>query len=59
VARLSARLHAHLDRISEERGASAAEYALFLATIAAIIAAAVQAIGVSLNTIFTNFVAAI
>jgi Flp pilus assembly pilin Flp len=59
VARLLVTLHAHLDRISEERGASAAEYALFLATIAAIIAAAVQAIGVSLNNIFTNFVAAI
>ena len=54
-----ATLHAHLDRISNERGATAAEYALFLATIAAIIAAAVQAIGISLNNIFTSFVAAI
>jgi Flp pilus assembly pilin Flp len=56
---LTARLHAHLDRISKEQGASAAEYALFLATIAAVIAAAVSAIGISLNNIFTNFVAAI
>jgi Flp pilus assembly pilin Flp len=59
VARLSARLHVHLDQISKEEGASAAEYALFLATIAAIIAAAVQGIGISLNSIFTSFVAAI
>ena len=54
-----ATLHAHLDRISEEKGATAAEYALFLAAIAAVIAAAVQTIGISLNTIFTNFVGAI
>ena len=59
MARLLATLHAHLDRISKENGATAAEYALFLAAIAAVIAAAVQTIGVSLNTIFTNFVAAI
>jgi len=59
VARLSARLHAHLDQISKEQGASAAEYALFLAAIAAVIAAAVQTIGISLNSIFTNFVGAI
>jgi Flp pilus assembly pilin Flp len=59
VARLLASLHAHLDRISKEQGASAAEYALFLATIAAVIAAAVSAIGISLNNIFTTFVAAI
>ena len=56
---MTARLHAHLDRISNEQGASAAEYALFLAAIAAVIAAAVQTIGISLNTIFTNFVGAI
>jgi Flp pilus assembly pilin Flp len=59
VARLLLSLHARLNRISDEHGASAAEYALFLATIAAIIAAAVQGIGISLNNIFTSFVAAI
>jgi Flp pilus assembly pilin Flp len=63
MARLLATLHAHLDRISDrssnEHGATAAEYALFLATIAAVIAVAVQAIGISLNNIFVNFVAAI
>ena len=59
MARLLLSLHVHLDRISKERGATAAEYALFLATIAAIIAAAVQGIGISLNTIFSNFAAAI
>lgn len=56
-------LHAHLDRISDhsssEHGATAAEYALFLAAIAAVIAGAVQVIGISLNNIFVNFVAAI
>jgi len=59
VARLVATLHAHLVRISKEQGATAAEYALFLAAIAAIIAAAVQVIGISLNNIFANFAAAI
>ena len=59
MARLLSSLHVHLDRISKERGATAAEYALFLATIAAIIAGAVQAIGLSLNAIFVNFVASI
>ena len=54
-----ATLHAHLDRITKERGATAAEYALFLAAIAAIIAGAVQVIGISLNNIFANFAAAI
>jgi Flp pilus assembly pilin Flp len=51
-------LYARLNRISDEHGATAAEYALFLAAIAAIIAAAVQTIGISLNNIFTTFVAA-
>jgi Flp pilus assembly pilin Flp len=59
MAWLVATLYVHLDQISKERGATAAEYALFLATIAAIIAAAVQGIGISLNNIFVNFVAAI
>jgi Flp pilus assembly pilin Flp len=63
MAWLLATLYAHLDRtsdrISNEHGATAAEYALFLAAIAAIIAAAVQAIGISLNAIFVNFVASI
>jgi Flp pilus assembly pilin Flp len=59
MARLLATLHAHLDRISNEHGATAAEYALFLAAIAAVIAAAVQALGINLNNIFVNFVAAI
>jgi Flp pilus assembly pilin Flp len=58
MARLSATLRAHLDRSSNEHGATAAEYALFLASIAAVIAVAVQAIGISLNNIFVNFVAA-
>jgi Flp pilus assembly pilin Flp len=52
-------LYARLNRISDEHGATAAEYALFLAAIAAVIAGAVQTIGISLNNIFTNFVAAI
>ena len=59
MARLLATLRDHLDRSSNEHGATAAEYALFLATIAAVIAAAVQAIGISLNNIFVDFVAAI
>ena len=52
-------LHVRLDRVSNDHGATAAEYALFLAAIAAVIAAAVQTIGISLNNIFTNFVASI
>ena len=59
MARLLLSLHAYLGRIAKEQGATAAEYALFLAMITAIIAAAVQAIGISLNTIFTTFAAAI
>jgi Flp pilus assembly pilin Flp len=56
---LLASLYALLDRVSDEHGATAAEYALFLATIAAVIAGAVQTIGINLNAVFTNFVAAI
>jgi Flp pilus assembly pilin Flp len=52
-------LQARLDRVSNDHGATAAEYALFLAAIAAVIAAAVQTIGISLNNILTNFVASI
>jgi Flp pilus assembly pilin Flp len=59
VDRLLAFLRAYLGRISKEQGATAAEYALFLAAIAAVIAAAVQTLGVSINAIFVNFVAAI
>ena len=59
MARLLVRLYARLNRISEEHGATAAEYALFLAAIAAVIAGAVQTIGINLNNVFTNFVAAI
>jgi len=59
LTRLLASLCALFDRVSDEHGATAAEYALFLATIAAVIAGAVQTIGINLNTIFTNFVAAI
>jgi len=59
VTRLLLSLYARLNRISDEHGATAAEYALFLAAIAAVIAGAVQTIGISLNNIFTNFVAAI
>jgi Flp pilus assembly pilin Flp len=59
MARLLLSLYARLNRVSEEHGATAAEYALFLAGIAAVIAAAVQTIGINLNTVFTNFVAAI
>jgi Flp pilus assembly pilin Flp len=51
-------LYARLNRISDEQGATAAEYALFLAAIAAVIAGAVTTIGINLNTVFTNFVAA-
>jgi Flp pilus assembly pilin Flp len=58
VARLLLSLCARLNRISDEHGATAAEYALFLATIAAVIAGAVTTIGINLNTVFTNFVAA-
>jgi Flp pilus assembly pilin Flp len=58
VARLPLSLYARLIRISDEHGATAAEYALFLATIAAVIAGAVTTIGINLNTVFTNFVAA-
>ena len=59
MTRLLASLYALLDRVSDEHGATAAEYALFLATIAAVIAGAVQTIGINLNAVFTNFVAAI
>ena len=59
MARLLVLLYARLNRVSEEHGATAAEYALFLAAIAAVIAGVVQTIGISLNNIFTNFVAAI
>ena len=59
MARLLVRLYARLNRVSAEHGATAAEYALFLAAIAAVIAGVVQTIGISLNNIFTNFVAAI
>ena len=52
-------LQARLYRTSNEQGATAAEYALFLAAIAAVISAAVQVIGINLNNIFINFVAAI
>jgi Flp pilus assembly pilin Flp len=51
-------LCARLNRISDERGASAAEYALFVALIAAVIAGTVTTIGINLNAVFTNFVAA-
>jgi len=59
VTRLLVSLQARLDRVSNDHGATAAEYALFLAAIAAVIAAAVQTIGISLNNILTNFVASI
>ena len=59
MARLLVLLYARLNRVSEEHGATAAEYALFLAAIAAVIAGVVQTFGISLNNIFTNFVAAI
>jgi Flp pilus assembly pilin Flp len=52
-------LYARLDRITGEQGATAAEYALFLAAIAAVIAGAVTTIGINLNTVFADFVAAI
>ena len=59
MARLLLSLYARLNRISNEHGATAAEYALFLAGIAAVIAATVTTIGINLNAVFTNFVAAI
>jgi Flp pilus assembly pilin Flp len=59
VTRLLLSLYARLNRISDDHGATAAEYALFLATITAVIAGAVTTIGINLNTVFTNFVAAI
>ncbi len=59
VTRFLMSVYAQLIQTSNEQGATAAEYALFLATIAAVIAAAVQTIGISLNNIFTNFVGAI
>ena len=51
-------LCARLNRISDEHGATAAEYALFLAAIAAVIGGTVTTIGINLNAVFTDFVAA-
>ena len=38
----------------EEEGATAVEYGLMVALIAVVIIVAVRAIGVNLNTVFTN-----
>jgi pilus assembly protein Flp/PilA len=43
----------------DDRGATAVEYGLMVALIAAVIVAAVTALGVKLNTIFTNVTTAI
>jgi len=40
--------------VQEEEGASAVEYGLMVALIAAVIIAAVSTIGTNLNTTFTN-----
>lgn len=41
-------------RMSDDRGASAVEYALIVALIAVVITVGVGAFGTSLNTFFTN-----
>ena len=43
----------------DDRGATAVEYGLIVALIAAIIVVAVAALGTKLNTIFTNVTTAI
>jgi pilus assembly protein Flp/PilA len=45
--------------VRDEPGATAIEYALIAAGISVVIVAAVQAVGGSLNTIFTNVAAAL
>jgi pilus assembly protein Flp/PilA len=42
---------------NRERGATAVEYALMVALIAAVIIAAVTLLGTNINTIFTNIAA--
>jgi pilus assembly protein Flp/PilA len=42
---------------NKERGATAVEYALMVALIAAVIIAAVTLLGTNINTIFTNIAA--
>ena len=51
------RLHAACAHISDDQGATAAEYALLLSFIAAIIVASVTLLGGTLSTIFANFAA--
>jgi pilus assembly protein Flp/PilA len=52
MSRLIARLHARLTL--RDRGATAVEYGLMVALIAAIIAATVFALGGNLDTMFNN-----
>ena len=43
-----------LQSIRDEKGATAVEYGLMVALIAAVIIVAVAALGTNLNTLFTN-----
>jgi len=52
--KLAVRTHLFLTQIRDEKGASAVEYGLLVALIAAVIVGAVFALGGTLNGIFTD-----